>query len=80
MAKQENMNVCEEFSSLSHVDCGKCYSEDVFLLGTYQIDGNGFFVDVKCNSCGKKSETGDGEFLTEVAHFDGEKFLELVKN
>lgn len=70
------MEVCEEFAGLSHLDCSHCCSTNVSLTGRYEIDGNGFFVEVICKDeyCERTSVCGDGEFLTEVATFDGEKF------
>lgn len=71
-----NMEVCEEFAGLSNLDCQHCFGSAVKLTGKYKIEGNGFFVEVICKDeyCERTSECGDGEFLTEVATFDGEKF------
>ncbi|WP_088363474.1 hypothetical protein [Bacillus cereus] len=72
----KNMEVCEEFAGLSHLDCQHCFGTKVELTGKYMIEGNGFYVEVQCKDeyCERISECGDGEFLTEVATFDGEKF------
>lgn len=73
------MDICEEFASISHLDCGNCHSENVVLTGSYKVGKTSFYVEVNCKSCGKISDCGDGEFLTEVAAFDGERFIPLVK-
>jgi Zn finger protein HypA/HybF involved in hydrogenase expression len=47
-----------------HLDCSKCFSEDVIPVGNYVDDGQGLFVDVKCNNCNEITQCGDGDYFT----------------
>ena len=60
--KEDEAFIQEFLHNYGAIDCGKCESLDVETLGTYQSDENGMYVDIKCKSCKKVSQDGDGEF------------------
>lgn len=75
--KGKSMAVCEEFAMMTQLDCGKCHSPELELTGDFLVEGTGFYVKNKCKNCGEINESGDGEFLSEVAEFIGGQFRPL---
>lgn len=74
MPKGHDIRIAEDFAYLSKVDCSACFESNYDLTGDYYYDDSGFYVNIVCRECGAKTEYGDGEFLTEVASFDGRHF------
>lgn len=59
--KISDMSLCEEYRYVCGVSCD-CESTNVKLLGTYEREEKGFFVDIKCLACGIVTQDGDGDF------------------
>lgn len=70
----ENVELCRLFSDFYlDIDCAKCESTNITLLGTYTSDAHGFYIDIKCNHCGHEGDCGDGEFW-DYYEFTGDYF------
>ena len=60
--KVMDMELCEEYQHVIGVSCNNCDSCKVKLLGTYERDEKGLYIDIICLSCGWMGEDGDGDF------------------
>ena len=56
------MKLIEQLVEHLHLDCNRCFSENVVPTGKVIVDNDGVYLEVRCLDCGCVDECGDGEF------------------